>query len=621
MARLRTAQLGGFEFDSASGELSRDGHKIRLPDQSLRILQVLLEHPGDLVTREALRQRLWTAGTFVDFDSGLNNAIKKLRDALEDSSDHPRFIETIPRRGYRLIVPAEVPSLSPPPPPSRPRRWGLGTVSVLALVAAGVALSFGATRSWLGDRLGGPPPPAIRSIVVLPFQNLSGDQAQEYVVEGVGDALTTRLAQVGALQVISRTSAWHYKGTTKRLTDIAHELGVDAVVQGSVSRSGDRLVVRAQLIEANSDHHLWSETYQSETEDILDWQGRTALAIARAVHDHVRHDEQQRLARTVNPQAWDAYLRGRFEWNRRTQEGTLKAKKFFEDAIAIDSQYAPAWSGLSDTYRFMDLQGLAAPAEVMPKAERAARQALALDDSLAEAHASLAGVLYRYQWNWAAADREFQLSLALDPKSEEGRRAYGFYLQVMRRFDESVEQLRRARELNPLAQRRHVEVVSALFRAGRPDDAMAEAERVRSAFHPARGVDVEIGFDRVFRRRYAAAISAFEKAAPNANTNEWLGFAYGMAGQTSDARAMLAAFHETAKTRYVSPDKFGIVHLGLGERDEAFRWFEQAFQERTFDLRGVTIGLFTFLHDDARFQDLLRRMGLAGLREFKPPAE
>ena len=614
MASARLVQLGGFQLDHASGELSRAGRKVRLPAQSLRVLQVLLEHAGDVVTRDELRERVWTADTFVDFDAGLNNAVKKLRDALEDSSEQPRFIETVPRRGYRLIVSPEVPR------PARPSRRVLGGVSVLAMVAIGVALSLGVTRSWLVRRLGDTSPPAIRSIVVLPFQNLTGDPAQEFVVEGVGDALTTDLAQIGTLRVISRTSAHHYKGTTKRLTDITRELQVDAAVEGSVSRAGDRHIVRAQLIRATDDHHLWAQTYESEAGNIPAWQGRTALAIARAVHIQVRPDEQQRLARArpVDPNAYDAYLRGRFEWNRRTPEGMLKAIKFFEEAITKDPGYAPGYSGLSDTYRILDLQGLAAPAQAMPKAERAARQALALDDSLAEAHASLAGVLYRYRWDWPAAEREFLRSLELQPNYEEGRRAFGIYLQAMRRFGESVEQLRRAGELNPLSQRRNVELVSALFRAGRREEATAEADRVRGVFPGARGLDIEVAYDHLWRRNWPAAITAFEKAAPNSNANEWLGYCYGMAGRTSDARAMLAGLHETAKARYVSPDRFAVVHFGLGEREEAFRWLEQAFEQRTFDLRMVTIGLFSFLHDDARFQDLLRRMGLAELKEFNP---
>ena len=612
MAGARLVQLGGFQLDHVSGELSRDGRKVRLPTQSLRILQVLLEHPGELVTRDELRGRLWTADTFVDFDAGLNNAVNKLRDALEDSSEHPRFIETVPRRGYRLIVLPEVPESA------RPRRRVLVGVGALALLSVGVALSLGAPRSWLVPRLGGTPPRAIRSIVVLPFENLSGDPAQDYVADGVADALTTDLAQIGTLRVISRTSARHYKGTTKRLTDITRDLDVDVAVEGSVSRAGDRVIVRAQLVQAAGEQHLWAQTYEGAAGDILAWQGKTALEIARAVHVRVRPDQQRRLARArpVNPDAYDAYLRGRFEWRLRTSEGSLKAIKLFEEAIARDPQYAPAYSGLSDTYRFLDLQGVDTPARAIPKAERAARQALALDDSLAEAHASLASVLYRYRWDWPAAEREYLRSIELDPKYEEGRRAYGIYLQSLRRFDESVEQLRRARELDPLTLRRHVELVSALFRAGRSGEALAEADRVRGMSPPARGLDTEIAYDLVFRQRnWPAAITAFEKGGYiNA---EWLAYAYAMAGRTSDARAMLAKYHEMAKEQYVAPLKFAVVHFGLGEREEGFRYLDEALVERAMDLRSLTIGLFSFLHDDARFQHLLRRMGLADLKEFK----
>ena len=480
MACARLVQLGGFQLDHASGELSRDGRKVRLPTQSFRILQVLLEHPGELVTRDELRERLWTADTFVDFDAGLNNAVKKLRDALEDSSEHPRFIETLPRRGYRLIVLPEVPE------PARPRRRVLVGVGVLALLAIGVALSLGAARSWLVPRPGGTPPPAIRSIVVLPFENLSGDPAQDYVADGVGEALTTDLVQIGTMRVIS---ARHYKGTTKRPPDIMRELDVDAAVSGSVTRAGDRLIVRAQLVRATGDHVPWAQTFESEAGDILAWQGKTARAIAGAVHLQIRPDEQRRLARTrpVNPEAYFAYLQGRFEWSLRRADASLRAIKLFEEAIAKDPQYALAYSGLSDTYRFLDLQGVMAPAEAMPKAETAARTALALDGSLAEAHASLASVLYRYRWNWQAADREYRESIALDPNYAEGRRAYGIYLQSVRRFDDSVEQHRRARDLSPtrwarVDQKRHVDYVAALFRAGRPKEALEEVDRVREIF-------------------------------------------------------------------------------------------------------------------------------------------
>ena len=607
----RRVHLGDFELDSDSGELSRNGRKIRLPNQSFRILQILLGRPGDVVTREELRERLWTADTFVDFDAGLNNAVKKLRDALDDSSEHPRFIETVPRRGYRLIVPIDT-----------PRRRRVRAVSVAVAIVA-LAVAVVTSRTWFARRLGlSAQAPAIDSLVVMPFLNLTGDANQEYFVDGVTDALTTNLAQISTLRVISRTSAMQYKGAAKRLTDIARELEVDAAVEGTVSRVGGRVVVRAQLIQAAGDRHLWAETFERDERDLLMLQADIALAIARAVRLQIRPDEQQRMARAraVNPEAYDAYLRGRFEWTRRTPAGTLKAIKYFEEAIAKESHYAPAYSGLSDTYRLLDLQGLAAPTEAMPKAEAAAKQALALDDSLAEAHASLAGVLYRYRWEWQAAEREFRRSLELEPNYAEGRRAYGVYLSVMRRFDESVAELGHARRLNPLSQTYSMEFVEALLLGGRRDEAFAALDRARGLFPRASPLHVLLAHDHVLQRRWAEAIAAFEKGTDAGRPTHWLGFAYGIGGRVADARATLAALHQRAKTEYLTPQHFATVHLGLGERDDVFRLLEQAYEQRAIDLWDFTGGLFIFLHGDPRFQDLLRRMGLADLREFKTPA-
>jgi TolB-like protein/DNA-binding winged helix-turn-helix (wHTH) protein len=343
----RHVKLGGFELHSDSGELSRNGRKIRLPDQSFRVLQVLLERPGEVVTRDELRARLWGADTFVDFDAGLNNAVKKLRDALDDSSEHPRFIETVPRHGYRLIA-----LIDAPPTTRRRKRWVVA--AAMAFAGLAVAVSLETSRTWLARRLGFPgPEPAIRSLVVVPFQNLTGDVAQEYFVDGVTDALTTNLGQISTLRVISRTSAMQYKGAAKRLTEIARELDVDAAVEGTVSRVGNRVVVRAQLIEAAGERHLWAETFERDEPDLLMLQADIALAIARAVRLQIRPDEQQRLARAqaINREAYDDYLRGRFEWTRRTPAGMIKAIKYFEESIGKDPRYAPAYSGLSDSYR------------------------------------------------------------------------------------------------------------------------------------------------------------------------------------------------------------------------------------------------------------------------------
>ena len=616
MAVVRHVQVGAFQLDPDTGELSRGDHRIRLPDQSLRILQVLLDRPGEVVTREELRARLWAADTFVDFDAGLNNAVRKLRDALEDSSEQPSFIQTVPRRGYRLIAPIGTARTAH-------GRSGRAIGIAAILTATALTLSLETSRAWLSHRLGfAGRAPAIRSLVVVPFVNLSGDPGQEYFVDGITDAVTTNLARIRPLGVTSRTSAMRYKGVATRLTDIARELGVDAAVEGSVSRSGDRVVVRAQLIHAVGDRHLWADTFEADEGDLLKLQVDIAMAIARAVHMQIRPEDRQRLSltRAVDADAYDAYLRGRFEWNHRTPGGMLKAIKYFEEAIAKDPNYARAYSGLSDTYRFLDLHGIAAPDDAMPKAEMAARQALALDGSLAEAHASLAGVLYRYRWDWQAAEREFRLSLELEPNYVEGRRAYGIYLGVMRRFDESLAEAQRAHQLDPLSLVQSMDLTQALFWCGRPGEAFEGLARARALFHDPHRVDVELAYEYTRQRRWTEAIDRFEKAIDPARPNPWLGFAYGASGRTADAHATLASLHELARMEYVSPQAFATVHMGLGDRDEVFRWLERAYEQRAVELRAFTKGFFEFVRDDPRFQDLLRRMGLAGFKEFRIPA-
>jgi TolB-like protein/DNA-binding winged helix-turn-helix (wHTH) protein/Tfp pilus assembly protein PilF len=607
-------RIGPFDFDTVAGELRSAGRTIRLPDQSFQVLRMLAERPGELVTREELRERLWTADTFVDFDAGLNNAVNKLRDAL-DSPGHPRCIETVPRRGYRLVARVE---------PTRRRRGVVFRYAIAAVIlfAAGILLSVSRTRAFIAQTMEFGRPPAIRSLVVLPFENLIGDPAQEYLVDGISAGLTTDLAQLRTLRVISRTSAAQYKHAAKRLTDIARELDVDGVVEGSVSRTGDRVIVRAQLIQARGDRHLWAQTYQREQRNLVALQADIALAIAREIDQQIRPDEAQRLSRVrmVSPQAYDEYLRGRFEWNRRTPAGTLSAVHHFEAAIAADPQYAPAHSGLSDAYRFFDAQGLAAPAEGMPKAEAAGRRALALDDSLAEAHASLAGVLYRYRWEWQASEQEFQRALSLDRNNAEIHRAYAGLLFTLRRYAEAVDQGYRARALDPLSPVISVELASALFRAHRPDEARAVLEHARTLTPTGTRVDQALAFEHLDRRRWRDAIDVIRRSTSGEAPSAWLAYAYAMDGRPEDARAVLARLHALAATRFVWPQMFAVVHFGLGEREEGFRWLDEACRQRAFEMRTFTSGLFDLLADDPRFQDLLRRMGLSQFPEFALPA-
>jgi TolB-like protein/DNA-binding winged helix-turn-helix (wHTH) protein/Flp pilus assembly protein TadD len=617
-------RFGDFEFDPASGELYKDGSRIRLQAQPFQILNLLLKRPGEVVTRDEVRQALWPGDTFVEFDVGLNSAIKRLRDALGDSAENPRFVETLPRRGYRFIAALETPPPAPPvveepprplqPPGFRLRSWRGAAAAVAALAVAG-----GLIVTSSGPRARGPlASEPIRSLAVLPFENLTGDPEQDYFVDGMTDAVITDLAQVRALRVISRTSVAQYKRTSKALPRIAEELDVDAVVEGTVSRSGDRVRITAQLIQAAPDRHLWAQTYERERRDVLALQREVAAAIAQAIEVKLQPDEKRRMTGAqapVDPEAYEAYLKGRFYWNMRSPETSRKAVGYFQQAIERDPGYAPAYSGLSDTYRAFDVQGLAPPRESMPKAEAAARKALALDDTLAEAHASLAGVLYRYDWDWEGAEKEFRRSLELEPGYAEGHRAYAVYLMTVRRHEEALAEAQRARELSPLSLVINTELGLALVRLGRYDEAIERLQKT---------LEIDPKFGRVYQTLAFAyegkgdwprAMEAFETRVGGGQgaPYPWLGYAYGFTGRPREALEILARLEKASHESFVSPQSFAIVHLGLGHRDEAMAWLEKAYDARAFEVLGFSGPLFDRLSGDPQFQDLLRRMRLANL--------
>jgi TolB-like protein/DNA-binding winged helix-turn-helix (wHTH) protein/Flp pilus assembly protein TadD len=615
----RVVRFGAFEVDALSGQLRKGGRTIRPPEQSFQVLALLLDRAGEVVTRDELRERLWPAGTFVDFDAGLNNAVRKLRDALGDSAEVPRYIETLPRRGYRFIAAVEAQPLSAPEEPEarglvRPVA-GLRSRRVAPSLAALSAVLAVLALTATGDRKRGDPsgPVHVASIAVLPFENLTGDRAQDYFVDGMTDAVITNLAQIRALRVISRTSVMHYKRTSKLLPRIADELQADAVVEGTVTRAGDRVRVTAQLIHASTDRHLWARSYERELRDVLALQAELAGAIAQAVEVKLQPEERRRLAlrATVNAEAYDAYLKGRFFLNRRGAGDIPKAIDYFQQAIGRDPKYAPAYSGLSDAHRMFGLQGLP-PRECMPKAEAAARKALALDDTLAEAHASLAGVLYRYQWDWEGAEREFRLSLELDPNYAEGHRAYAMYLLTVRRNQEAVAAARRARELSPLSMPINVELGSALVRVGRYGEAIEHLHKTlelnpkNASAHAALAAAYDGQGDR------PRAVAMLEKAVSLSGgaANPWLGYAYGVTGRRREALKTLSRIETLSHEHYVTPQDFAVVHLGLGDKDQAFAWLEKAYEDRAFEVGGFSGILFDQLGDDPRFQDLLRRMRL-----------
>src|SRR5207248_610781 len=403
-----TIRFGAFELDQDAGELRRDGTKIRLQEQPLQILQILLEQPGKVVLREELRKRVWPSDTFVDFDHGINNAIKRLREALGDLAETPRYIETLPRRGYRFI--------------------GKTT-----------PLEDNGARA--------------RSLAVLPLENLSRDPEQEYFADGLTEALITSLAKISALRVVSRTSAMQYKSVrNKSVSEIARELGVDAVVEGTVQRFGDRARISAQLIDGHTDSHLWAESYERDLRDILALQVEVASAIATEIQVKLTPQDRKQLARTrpVNPEAYEAYLKGRFCWNKRTPHGVKKGAEYFEQAIDKDPTYAAAHAGLADCAGIAGWWGFVPPEEGCGRAKEAARKSLEIEET-AEAHASLGWAIIHYDFDTLSAEKEFQRAIELDPRYPSAHQWYAHLLGYTQRWDQSLQEAAQALQLDPLS--------------------------------------------------------------------------------------------------------------------------------------------------------------------------
>jgi len=637
---LRAVRFGAFEADFQSGELRKHGLKLRLQDQPFQILAMLLERRGKMVTREELHQRLWPTDTFVDFDHGLNNAINRLREALGDTADAPHFIETLPRRGYRFIaeVDGAAPRASAPTIGTSPTELGpaatpekaahppalIGSHLLarfwlpLSALAIGLATLLLVNPGRLRQRLfGGAAPTRIRSIAVLPLENLTGDPSQEYFVDGMTDALITDLAQISALRVISRTSTMQYKGSKKRLSQIAQELNVDAVVEGAVVRSADRVRIDAQLIEAATDRHLWAKSYDRQLRDVVALQGEVAEAIANEIQAKLTPSERTQLARTrpVNPEAYDAYLKGRYFWHQQRQEGYGKAIEYFEQAIEKDPDYAAAYAGLSECYRMLVFTGPAVPAENIPRAEAAARKALQLDDGLSEAHVAIAGIKYRFYYDWSAAESEFKRALELDPNSSLAHWEYSLFLRTSGRYEDAIPEARRAWELDPLSVWASGMLGAAYYIARRYDQAISQL-RETAGLDPQRGASrFLLGIAYQHNGDLRHAIPELEKTVELSRRNPLhvaaLGNAYAVAGRRAEAQRLLAELVRRSAREYVTPYDMAVIAVGLGRNREALDWLERAYADHSFPLATIhSWPWFDPLRSDRQFQDLERRIGL-----------
>jgi TolB-like protein/DNA-binding winged helix-turn-helix (wHTH) protein/Tfp pilus assembly protein PilF len=621
--RLR---FGIFEADLRTGELTKRGARIRLQDQPFQVLAVLLARPGELVTREELRGRLWTADTFVDFDHGLNKAINKIREALGDSAESPRFVETVARRGYRFIADVAEVALEPAPlaphtsqpssatepavAPGRPR-WQ----RTLTIAGLGLALTSVVLVGWLLRSHG--PSPAIRSVAVLPLENLSGDTSQEYFADGMTEQLIATLGQIGALRVISRTSVMAYKGARKPLPQIARELNVDAIVEGSIVRSGGRVRITAQLIEAAADRHLWAHSYDGELRDSLALQSQVARAIADEIRVSVQPAEQAALksVRSVNPDAYEAYLKGRYFWNKRTADGLSKAKAYFDEAAAKAPDYAPAYSGLADTYALLgDWQyGVMSSREALPAAKAAAIKALALDDSLGEAHTSLGFVLSGFDWDWSAAEKEFRRAIDLNPGYATAHHWYAWHLSLMGRHRDAIAEMRKARSVDPLSLIINADLAEILLIAHFDDESMQQSRRT---------IDMDPDFALAHNQLAEASLrkqmrddavrefqTAFRLSPGSPLYAANLARAYASSGKRADAEQLLQRLKEGASAAYSNAAEVAMVYAALGDKNQAMAWLERGFSER-FNPGVLLRPGFDSLRADPRFQDLVNRVGL-----------
>ena len=652
----------GFELELPTRRLRRGTHVLKLERIPLEVLVLLLERPGDVVTREEIVAKIWAKGVFFDTDNSIRGAVRKLRQVLKDDAEAPRFIQTVTGQGYRFIaaiilserekgpdsykpeeltaarpvhgfateVNGSLPSSSAPlqedtqPNPERPidaeTHLGLWTWRACrGLVAGGVVLLALFSIAYVAIRhrtVDAPAPPKIRSLAVLPLKNLSGDSSQEYLADGMTEALIGRLSGIHDLRVISRTSVAQFKETRLSVPDIGKTLHVDAVVEGSVIREGNHIRVHAQLIRAATDDHFWSEEYDRELRDVLTLEKEVAQSIAAKVEVTVTGEERERLdaARSVPPQVYENYLRGQFALDKSNSRSEIdESIRYFEGAVNADATFAPAYVGLARAYDRLATVFIGVPPwKMRPKVMQAAQKALALDPTIAEAHVLMADV-QQQQWHWADAEAGYRRALELNPNDAAAHRGLARWLMFQGRLDEALAWSRRARELDPLANSATMGWI--LMCARRYQEARRELQS-ELAVRPDDAVTLWVlGFVLIEDGQPEEAIPVLERAVSvsheSAGIVGTLVAAYAHAGRRTDALRSLASLQARHQEGYVPAAAFITAYLGLGDYDQAFVWFERAYQEQSNILQFLKVHpFFDPVRADPRFRDLLQRVGL-----------
>ncbi|MDP9038345.1 MAG: winged helix-turn-helix domain-containing protein [Acidobacteriota bacterium] len=644
----RVVRFGLFEVDLDGNELRKRGVRLKLQDQPQSLLKILLEQPGTVITRDDLRTRLWKPGTYVEFDHSLNTAMMRLREALGDSSDNPMFIETVPRKGYRFIAPVHQVLRAPPeepaataapdgplplhaaPSPEQPvltpewpiaqstaRQVPLTLALALGLAVACVTLAGVYLLRFSPWAL--PPARQVSSIAVLPMENLSGDANQDYFADGMTDQLIASLARISSLRVVSRTTAMDYKGTHESLEKIARDLHVDAVVEGTVLRAGDRVRITAELVQVSTDRHLWADTYESQMGDILTLQNQVATAIVSQIRIKLTPQDKETLAtsRPVNSEAFEDYLKGRYYWGKRSEDALDKAIQYFEAATRNDPRYALAYAGLADCYGILGtaIVGTVPTSEVAAKAELAAQRAVQLDPTLAETQTALATVQFNVDWNWKAAEAGFQRAIQLNPSYATAHQRYSLFLMAMGRTDESLAEMNRARTLDPLSLSMNFSLGWRLYMARRYDEAIAQLLNTIEMDPAYLLAHVVLGQSYEQRGRYAQAIAELEKASTLAPESPpvvaALAHALAAAGRRAEAMQLLSNLKAQTARRYVSPFYMAYVYAGLDDRQQTLAWLEKSYEDRSNNTIFLNqVPQFDAMRSDPRFQTLRRKIGL-----------
>jgi len=628
-----------FELDFGAGQLRRSGRILKLERIPMEVLLFLVQQRGELVTREQMVERVWGKNAYLDTDNSLNGAIRKVRHALKDDSEQPRFIQTITGKGYRFIAPVVDPAvmdpgaepesaIAAPQSPGREdsavwfgrHRWPVLLVTLIVGTMTVLIAAVGVYFRWSETQARPLRPGGRTMLAVLPFENLTGDTGREYFSDGMTEEMITQLGSLDPdhMGVIARTSVMHYKHSPEQLEQIARELGVQYVLEGSVRGDADKLRITAQLIQMRDQTHLWARQYDREPKDLLVLQSE----IAREISDEIQtslgdHKPIAPIVQpTLSPQAYEAYnlyLKGQYFWNKRTLEGFHEAIGYFQQATAKDPSYARAYAGLADSYALIGAYSGTPPAEFASQARAAALRALQLDDSLPEAHAALALIVQNHDYDWQTAEKEFKRAIELNPNYATAHHWYAEHLTWRGRFDEALRESERARQLDPLSLIIAADNGATLYYSRQYDRAIAQFAAVRELDpdFPRAGIIVSA---YVQKGMFAEALADTQKQFSDAIPWKWstLAYIYGRAGRQREAERALRKLLDLNRQQPVDPTAIVLAYVGVGNNDQAIALLERAYALRSNGLTLLKVDpAFDPLRGDPRFQNLLRRVGLA----------